>query len=429
MARKKTIKEIESEIKTSRELARFGKLEKKTVLISCGAGLYVTVNNNTASTSWVARIAGKMTRLGDVERMQYKTARAEVDKLKQSSQKELKSDPEKTSPTLGEIWPEYIELKSARLKKGSNRPSNLRALYKNVLAPLQTVPLHKITRVLTIKTVRELDTTEGNKYNGVSLLTMILDYACNNGIIDHNPLKGMLRGCENPFPRPQKKHHTALTADEFIQKVMLPLEKSDGFYRAYYLLLALTGLRFDECRLLRWSWIDTRDKVIRIAPDAQGANKTKHELIKPLTIQMMELLGYLKAVNVIQSDFIFQSPFNDQASAVSENKIREFYRVSVGKVQDPHGFRTTVKTWVESQRVLDPATGIERKTYDAEICEAVLTHDVRTALQKTYDLRNFIEPVRNALQAWNDFLISKLPGGYAELLNIGREYLKNHTIF
>lgn len=87
MARKKTNKEFESEIKTSRELERFGKLKKKTVLISCGAGLYVTVNNNTASTSWVARIAGKMTRLGDVERMQYKTARAEVDKLKQSSQK------------------------------------------------------------------------------------------------------------------------------------------------------------------------------------------------------------------------------------------------------------------------------------------------------------------------------------------------------
>lgn len=422
MAKKKTTAEISKSVGDAIELAKEGMLPRHCVTVSCGSGLNVVINNNTAAAKWCARIKGRMYMLGDFARMDYKNARAKVDAM----QAEIKAPPEFKAPKLSEIWIPFMEKKIKRLKSGSNRPNNYKTLYKKVLSPFHDIQIDKLTRAYIVECIDKLNTTEGNKHNGVGLLTMILDYAANRGFIENNPIQGLLSGSESPFPQPKETHRAAVLPDAFVSQVLIPLAGIEDYIRAFFLLLALSGLRFGECRLLRWQWIDREQKIIRIPPDAPGANKTKHDLIKPLTPPMIKVLAFMRAFQSEHpSDYVFQSvQVHRRCAPAGDNTLREKYRKLVGKIQDPHGFRSTIKTWIESQTVKDPATGLTRRVFDAEVAESALTHDIRTQLQKTYDLRSFVEPVRSALKAWNDFLVPQLPQPFKEILYYGDEFLK-----
>ena len=72
----------------------------------------------------------------------------------------------------------------------------------------------------------------------------------------------MLRGSESPFKAPKKIGRKWVEAAELNEKFFMPLKTTALLNRFFYLLLALSGLRFNECRLLRWEWIDFNKELI-----------------------------------------------------------------------------------------------------------------------------------------------------------------------
>ena len=304
--------------------ARTGSLKQKTVQYNCGDALIVAVNNGSGLAKWYARVGGKTILLGEYNKMEYKTASANVVKLKE----ELQSHRTKTSacPTVLQYFDIYLNHWIATNKIGSNRQSNLKTLMKTTLYPLHKFKLSELTRKMVIDKIRFITQTPNNKHNAVALLNQMLRHAYNNGIIEKNPIADQLQNRDSPFPLEKATHHAAVHPDEFIEKIVTPLAETNELYRAVYLMCFLTGFRFGGFRLMRWSWIDKKSKTINIPSEAQGSNNTKHTLVKLLTEPIMELLQYLHGVNSIGSDFVFQSPTKYEPAAIGDNTIREPWR-------------------------------------------------------------------------------------------------------
>ena len=102
MAKRKTIQEIKKGVLQLITDARTGSLKQKTVQYNCGDALIVAVNNGSGLAKWYARVGGKTILLGDYNKMEYKTASANVVKLKE----ELQSHRTKTSQTVISKFPE-----------------------------------------------------------------------------------------------------------------------------------------------------------------------------------------------------------------------------------------------------------------------------------------------------------------------------------
>ncbi len=420
MAKRKPIQQIKSGVLKLIAKAQDGKIKGKTVQFSCGDCLAVAVNKGTGLAKWVARCHGKIIMLGEYGEMEYKVASEKVAKIKKESLEEL----ELTSkcPTVSDYFQIYLKHWLSTHKQGTHRRHTLTSLMNTTLYPLHNYRLNQLTRKLIIEKINSTNQTQNNKHNAAALLNQMLCYAHNNALIDSNPIETMLQNSNSPFPTAKKTHHASVHYNDFIEKVVQPLTEANGYSRAVYLMLFLTGFRFGECRLLRWSWIDCETMSIMIPAEAEGSNKTKHTLIKPLTEPMKDLLQCIAMMNSRKTDFVFQSLMKDDPKAISDSVIREPWRQFVkSEVSHIHGVRSTIRSWIKEQKKQDPVTGYMTPVYSFEAAEGALTHDTRDSLEKSYDNSNRIEPVREVLTAWDNWLVERLPKEFSDLLLKGKK--------
>ena len=378
--------------------------EHKQVVKGLGGGLELVVTKNTGLATFYCRNPKR--KIGLASKMSLANAFDAVDTLKKEQKKEKEEVKKRSYPTFEEFYMVWLDEKKEVCKKGSSRCSNFNSLFKRTLYPLHKVKLNEITPNLVFKSLSSIEQSDGNKHNAVSLLIQCLRNATLKGIIDNNPIADMLIGNESPFKEPKTRGWKWIPASEFKIKYFDPLRKTPLINRAFYLLIVLTCFRFNECRLLRWSWVNLDKKLIVIPADAVGANKTQRELVKPLTRQMLSFLKYWKTTTKDKnSEYVFCA--KGKNAPVCEGTFREPQKVLTTGELDFHGIRKTMKTWLVSD---------DGGAVNEFFSELALTHDVRTSLQKIYDKNDYINGVRDALQKWNDYIESQLPNEYLELI-------------
>ena len=432
MAKKKERQVIDSEVKRLIKIAAVGGLEKPYELFSCGDCLAVQIYNGTGTAKWIARTKGQFITLGNYNKMPYLNARARVETMKLEAK--AKKEVEAKAPVFSKFFNEtYYPEKVATLKESSHQIGDYKRLF--VLAEaIHNTPLNQITRKMIIDAMKAKPELSNNRRRDViNVVSRTLDKACNCGIIDVNPLKGMLQGSEAPFPLEKVKHRESVLFDDFVPQVMEPLKDCDEFIKACYLMIAFTGLRFGELRNWQWSWVNFENQMLVIPPEAAGANKhgrgngEGRESYKPLTEPMRLLLQYLKAVNNRDSDFVFQSPYSNRDMAISDSALRKQWNAKVnnnGKLCDFHGIRTILRTWAKAAKRKDINGELVYKYTVAE-AERAIDHDVSSQLEKTYENRELADEARPVLDAWNEWLITRLPNEFLELLEIGKKYPLN----
>ncbi len=375
--------------------------EHKNVHKGLGAGLELLVTRNTGSANFYY----KSKKLGSVSHMSLSDAFKKIEQIKAEEKKKKQTAVVlDNSPLFCDFFKSWLDSKSKSLKKNSNRTANLIALFNHTLYPLHNIQLSAITPHLVYEKISAISQSMGNKHNAVQMLIQCLRNAALRGLISSNPLEGMLKGSESPFKKPKSDGWRWVDADKLREKYFEPLKSTFILNRVFYLLIALTAFRFNECRLLRYSWINFEDKVIVIPPDAVYANKTQKPLVKPLTIQVEKLLRYWRQNGAECSDFVFKSIKADKA--IAEATLREPLKALTTRECDFHGLRKSMKTWLLAKG--------NQNEFISELC---LTHDVRSALQKTYDKNEYIEEVRAALQLWNDYIESNLPDEFKQLIS------------
>ncbi len=377
--------------------------EKKSVHRGLGGGLDLMVNRGSGKACFYY----KNKKIGDVAKMTLAEAFKIAGELKENEQTEKKERRQRQEhserhPTLKTFFQKWYEEKILTFKPSSGRGANLKALFNLTLYPLHNFKLDEITPYLVYQKIASIHQTPGNKHNAIQMLSQMLTNAMLKGLIPGNPIAGMLVGSESPFKAPKALGRKWIRAEDLGAKFFEPLKDTALINRCFYLLLALTGLRFNECRLLRWDWINLKEGMIEIPGDAQGANKTQRPLLKPLTTQMKSVLMILM-VNFGSTSYVFKADHRD--TAIAEALLREPWKALTSRECEFHGIRKSMKTWL-----------IAKGGQNEFISELALTHDVRSDLQKTYDKNDYVEDVRKALQLWNDFLAENLPQEFQSLL-------------
>lgn len=367
-----------------------------------GGGLLVVVLRRTGKADFYCR--KPFTRIGAVNKVTLANAYKKVEELK-PKKVARKARSQNSIPTLKTYFPEWVEEKSKSFKKGSSRPSNLMCLFAHTLTPLHNLKLNEITAHTVYERLNALDQTDGNKHNAVTALNDCLNSAILKGIIEANLIQGI-----NPFKKPKAKGFKSVPYDNLRSTFFEPLKNTNQVNKVFYLLLALVGFRFGECRLLRWDWVDFKNELIIIPPDAEGANKTQTEYKKVLSRQTVSLLKKWKQQQASltpdsTSNYVFATMDPRFNGAMCEGTFREPIKALTSREQDLHGFRKCIKTYLMDNG------------FNAYESELVLSHDIRNSIEKTYDKGERLEEVRKASQAWADYLErEQLPDEFLELI-------------
>lgn len=385
---------------------------KKPKIINLGGNLFLYPRKSDSKIKFAVRlINGKSDKkiiIGHYPNTSLAEARLKAKDAMKEAQKVFVNEVDKESyliPTFAQFFNTWRVQKIASYKKGSTRAKNLQTIWNTTISKtgLGELKLNEITVKEVCSRFLLLRQTDWNKHYGVSIVNMCLQAATLQGLIPFNPIASLLSGSESPFKCPKKGtgFKTILPQDIF-EKFVNPLKGTNFTQRAFYLLLILTGFRFGEVRNMHVSWCDFNKDVILIPADAVGANKTQTEYIKPMTVQIKNLILNIIKRQKDPSDLLFQSPYGNRP--LCEGTFREPIKALTSRELDPHGIRKVMRTWMSSQGI------------PVNIAELSLQHDVRSALEKVYDRYKYTDEVRAALQQWNDYVEKSLPPEFLELI-------------
>ena len=385
---------------------------KKPKIINLGGNLFLYPRKSDSKIKFAVRlINGKSDKkiiIGHYPNTSLAEARLKAKDAMKEAQKFFVNEVDKESdliPTFAQFFNTWRVQKIASYKKGSTRAKNLQTIWNTTISKtgLGELKLNEITVKEVCSRFLLLRQTDWNKHYGVSIVNMCLQAATLQGLIPFNPIASLLSGSESPFKCPKKGtgFKTILPQDIF-EKFVNPLKGTNFTQRAFYLLLILTGFRFGEVRNMHVSWCDFNKDVILIPADAVGANKTQTEYIKPMTVQIKNLILNIIKRQKAPSDLLFQSPYGNRP--LCEGTFREPIKALTSRELDPHGIRKVMRTWMSSQGI------------PVNIAELSLQHDVRSALEKVYDRYKYTDEVRAALQQWNDYVEKSLPPEFLELI-------------
>lgn len=423
MAKRKSIKIISKEVDQLIAKAKKGTLKRPSVQYSCGDGLIVIVINVTGKASWYARIDKKTIFLGDYFDVNYQTVSEKIDELKINVQISQAQKEKGNQITAADYFEKFIEEWAASHKAGKTRINNLKTIWKTTMYPLHDYKLKDLTRGIIVSKIKAVDQTPNNKHDGVLMLVNMLNLACEQHVIESNPIFDLLSKRPSPFPLERPKPRTNLTPDEFVKHIVKPLAKAKKVYLPVFLMYFFTAYNFIEFIHMRWSLIDLKNKVIKIPVTAvRGSHEDKY-FIKPISQPMMDLLQFIHHANETLSDFVFQAPSKRQPACISDNTIREPWRQLVtSKNSKFDDIKITMRKWLADQVHVDPQTKFAQFKFTRELIDQIFSRDPQNAVDRDSDPSRNLEPERCAYEAWDQWLVDHLPLEFMQILAEGRKH-------
>ena len=82
---------------------------------------------------------------------------------------------------------------------------------------------------------------------------------------------------------------------------------------------------------------------------------------------------------------------------MSDSTMSKYMRVERGLSYVPHGFRTSMRTWIEE---------VPKSRW--QVAESTLAHAVGNKVAKRYLNTNWLSERRDLLQQWSDFVTSEI---------------------
>lgn len=282
------------------------------------------------------------------------------------------------APTFDALFAEYTERELSTKRTGADLR---RLIERNALPTLGPRKVKELTRrevVLLLNGIRDAG-SPATADKVTTVLVRCLNYACEAGILDVNPLAGIRRGKSEPRER-------ALSDDE-VRAVWRGLDGSD-MHRSTALALRLiltTGQRPGEVAGLAWQEIDADVWTI---PAARAKNGRAHRV--PLSALARELLAEARDI-AGASAYAFPSPRGSEdrpmeRHSLSRAVLRNLARFGIA-AWTPHDLRRTMRTGLA-------ALGIAH-----EVAERVVGH-AQDRITATYNQHSYDKEKRAALEAW-----------------------------
>lgn len=377
-----------------------------------GTHLYLRVGKRARSWCWRYRLRGtdNTVTLGAYPAVTLKAARerdAELSALvaqgiDPAEQKQAERREEARSAPFEDVAREWL----TGIYRDSVVPEHytrqVRRLEMHVFPRLGDRPLDSITAPELLDVLRRIPYVETAARVRV-LVEQVYRYAVASGRATRN----VAADVKGTLPKPQKKHHPALTVPEEVGGLLRAIETHRGTFPVLCALrlLPYVALRSGELRKATWDEIDLDDALWTIPAERM---KGRRDHMVPLSTQAMAILRDLHPLTGPEG-YVFPSN-RGKSRPMSENTVNAALQ-SMGYKDRMvgHGWRTVAKTLMEEQL---------REPFD--LIEHSLAHSVRDATGRAYNRTTHLNARREMMQRWGDYLDALRAGGNVVPMHRGR---------
>jgi integrase len=325
-------------------------------------------------------------------------AQAREQARKRLAQVELGQDPAadkrksrtEAKSTLRSVVAQYLEA-----KQGVVRPRTYAEVCRYLndhWSPLHSVPINAVRRADVALELSKMIRKNGSAaaVKARTALSAFYVWAMGEGIADANPVIGSNKPVEGP-PRDRVLADAELLA--------IWRASGDGDYGRIVRLLVLTGCRREEIGGLRWTEIDSKERVVRL-PSERVKNARAHDV--PLTDLAWSILQ--------EQPVTGEHVFGRNATGFSTwSQGKEGLDERLGDSVAPwrlHDARRTVATRMADLGVMP------------HVIEATLNHQSghKRGPAGVYNRSNYQREVRNALTLWSDHVRALIEGGERKIV-------------
>lgn len=264
-----------------------------------------------------------------------------------------------------------------------------RAFEMHVKPSLGSRAIRDISRSDVLETLNRLDARGKHDYvRKVRMwLAQLWDWAIEQGHATDNPPRSIKP--ERAFGKKPVEHFAALDLREvpaFMDRLAL---EGDLQSVLALRLLALTWVRTNELRFMRWDEIDGDTWII-----PAGKMKRRREHVVPLSRQALALLETLKT-RAGSSPYVF--PADHRADRpISENAVLSLlYRMGYKGRLTGHGWRSIGSTWANDSG------------YPPDVIERQLAHVPADKTRSAYNRAAYLDQRRAMLEAWAGWLVAR----------------------
>jgi integrase len=385
----------------------------KAYLIPDGHGLNMVVTPD-GSKLWVFRyrVDGKEKKIairGGYPTVSVKDARKEADRFRDQlargedpgsirkagkeeiarKAEEIVKDAAKNATTFRLVAEEFLQVRMSH-RTESTRVAADQRLQRNIYPWFGDRPISEITGPEILQALRLIEANgkmeTAHRLRG--LCSQVFRYAIATGKAERN-VADDLRGALSSV---QKEHRAALLDPVRFGQLLRDIDAYQGYFATKYALrlLPLVFTRPGELRLAQWTEIDFERAQWDI-PAGRMKMRIPHTV--PLSRQVVEILHELRALSG-SSSYLFPTPRQRDKPISNVAVLNGLRRMGYGtEEQSAHGFRAIARTLLDERLHILPA-----------YIEAQLAHRVADALGTAYNRTQHLEPRREMMQTWADYL-------------------------
>jgi integrase len=403
---------------TNTEVSK-AKPRDKVYSLSDGSGLQLRIKPSGSKT-WLLdyyrpytkkRTSISLGKFPEVSLAEARSMRESARKLlaQQIDPKERREEQERTEQcahdnTLHAVAEQWLEIKKSKVTKDYATDS-WRSLELHIFPDLGKIPIHKITAIKAIETIKPL-AAKGNLETVKRLcqrLNEIMTYAVNSGLIDSNSLSGIA----SAFQSPRRNNQLTLSPSELPELMQsLSVACIKRTTRCLIEWQLHTMVRPSEAAGTRWDEIDL-DKEVWAIPAERMKKRMAHAV--PLSTQTMALLEIMRPISG-RSEFVFPSDRKPRTHINSQTANMALKRMGYGKRLVAHGLRSLASTILNEQG------------FDPDIVEAALAHISKNEVRNAYNRAQYLERRRPMMDWWSDYI------EHASMGNLGLAQSKSRNL-
>ncbi len=288
--------------------------------------------------------------------------------------------------TLHAVAEQWLEIKKSKVTE-DYATDTWRSLELHVFPDLGKLPIHKITAIKAIDTIKPL-AAKGSLETVKRLcqrLNEILTYAVNSGLTDTNPLAGIA----SAFQSPRRTNQLALAPSELPELMQsLSVASIKRTTRCLIEWQLHTMVRPSEAAGTRWDEIDV-DKQVWTIPAERMKKRKAHAV--PLSTQTMALLEIMRPISG-RGEFVFPSDRKPRTHINSQTANMALKRMGYGQRLVAHGLRSLASTTLNEQG------------FDPDIIEAALAHTDKNEVRNAYNRAQYIERRKPLMDWWSQHI-------------------------
>lgn len=329
----------------------------------------------------------------EVSLAEARSSREKARKLlaKQIDPKEHRDEQQRTEQsahgnTLHAVAEQWLEIKRSKVTE-DYATDMWRSLEIHIFPELGKLPIHKITAIKAIETIKPL-AAKGSLETVKRLcqrLNEIMTYAVNSGLTDTNPLSGIA----SAFQSPRKTNQLTISPTELPELMQnLSVASIKRTTRCLIEWQLHTMVRPSESAGTRWDEIDL-DKRIWTIPAERMKKRKAHAI--PLSKQAIALLEIMRPISG-RGEFVFPSDRKPKMHINPQTANMALKRMGYGQRLVAHGLRSLASTILNEQG------------FDADVIEAALAHTGKNEVRNAYNRAQYIERRKPMMEWWSQHI-------------------------